>query len=122
MENKEKLEKSIEKEQTESIFVSLLHKVFEKKGKINDVEAEVSGILNPLDLFIVNKKYFIDTVKLIQYMKKEKGDHSKREIQEGAGVPLIFVNDVIDNAGLLKQKRKVGGALMYEIADKFKKF
>jgi len=118
----EKIVEGREDVRRESVFISLLQKVFEKKGVINDVEAEVSAMLHPLDLFVVKKDYLINTIKLIQYMKKNKGDHSKREMQEGSGVPIAFIREVVANAGLLKQKRKVGGALMFELADKFKKF
>jgi len=124
----EKIREEKTKNEQESVFMALLQKMFEGRGRIEDVETKVSALVHPLDLFLLRKDYLIGAVKIIQYMSSNKGDHSKREIQEGAKVSLSLTELVVANSRLLEiaklnngKPRKIGGTLMYKLGKQFQK-
>jgi len=127
MEDK-KLENETNMVEQESIFMSLLQKILKNKPKIEEIDKEISKILVPVDLFVVNEKYLIGTAKVIIYMRKQKGDRAISEIADGTKLPQHFVEEIIKGSKVLEvsmlggKPRKIGRTKMYKLADNFKKF
>ena len=104
----------------ESIVLNILKTIFSKKVPKNELEKAIEEYINPLDRFVLNKRDLVNMVKTIDFMRRDKRDHSIPEIAEKAGVPPSFLIRLInENVGFLVKCRVVGKTTMYELSKKF---